>query len=411
MTKKIDKQFFAHARVGLFTHYTYPTYPDPEKAVRGGTVRSQTDMSTAVSAEEAAALFDGERYARIAHDLGAEYVVFTLAHAGFNLLFPSKTMQETGCTHKCTENADAIRKLLDGLRPYGIPLVLYLPPNDDHDIVEEDLKKMGWFQDHAGRTAFLKRLIREVYDRYGMEIAGFWFDQFGPERSVCDFVKACNPDAVVFVNTGVTANTERHPDSDFIVSEYYGSIEGCDSDTLPVHYSQVNRQIGNWWAMGGKAPTSARDLYRYTVRTIAVEGQYNCGIAWSCGPYLDQTWEAGVEKLLGDLGALLRTHEGIYGTVPGRSYVEAPNAVLEKTMWGVSTESPDGGTVWLHVLNRPADGVLHLEKAADGKAFRQCLYGETALPFAATEDGYTITLPPHDDGVDTVIRLIADRGL
>lgn len=405
MTKAINKEYFAHARVGLFTHYTYPTYAEGKGNNYGGTVYSGDDLRTASSVEEAAALFDGDKFAEAAHDLGAEYVVFTAAHAGFNLLFPSKTMQETGCTHKCAEKSDVIQKLLDGLGKYGIPLVLYLPPNDEHDIVDEDLKKMGWYQNTPARMEFLKRLIREIYDRYGNGIAGFWFDQCGPERSVCDYVRECNPDAVVFINTGVTANTKLHPNSDFIVSEYYGSIEGCDSDTLPVHYSQVNRQIGNWYAVGGKAPTDARNLYRYTVRTIAVEGQYNCGIAWSCGPYLNQTWEDGVRDLLTALGDLIRAHEGIYGTVPGRSYVEAPNALLEKDMWGVSTETPDGSIVYLHVLNRPADGILRLPEAADGKIFREAWYGSNKLVLARTETGYTVELPEEDDGIDTVIRL------
>ncbi|MBO6053214.1 MAG: alpha-L-fucosidase, partial [Clostridia bacterium] len=349
MENRIGRAYFERARVGLFTHYTCATYADGKSTNWGGTWLSRSDRRGASSPEEAAAAFDGERYARTAHDLGAEYVVFTLAHAGFNLLFPSDTMKAAGCPHKCTEKADIIEKLLAGLGRYGIPLVFYLPPNDAHDIGDEELKRMGWVSDRA-RMEFLKKLIGEIYEKYGSGIRGFWFDQGGPAPDVCDFVRACDPDAVIFVNTGVTANTVKHPLSDFIVSEYYGSIEGCDSDTLPTHYSQVNRQIGSWWASGHKAPTDARNLYRYSVRTIATEGQFNGGIAWSCGPYIDQTWEDGVRELLGELGDLLRAHEGIYGTVPGRSYVTAPNALLEKSDWGVSTESPDGGTVWLHVL-------------------------------------------------------------
>ena len=402
----VCQEYFARARVGLFTHYTYATYAEGKGTNWGGTHYSRTDPRGAVSAEEAAALFDGEKYARTAHDLGAEYVVFTVCHAGFNLLFPSETMKKTGCLHKCTDTSDVIRKLLDGLRPYGIPLVLYMPPNDDHDIVEADLQQMGWAGGKEARMDFIKRLIREIYDRYGNEIAGFWFDQCGPTEDVRDFVKACNPDAVVFVNTGITANTVRHPLSDFIVSEYYGSIEGCDSDTLPVHYSQVNRQIGNWWATGGHAPTDARNLYRYSVRTIAVEGQYNGGIAWSCGPYLDQTWEDGVRELLGELGGLLRCHEGIYGTVPGTSYVEEPNAVLTKDKWGVSTQSPDGSVVYLHVLNLPEDGILRLDAPADGKRFAEAWFGREKLSLTASGDGYMIPMPAETDTIDTVIRLI-----
>ena len=406
MDRIINKDYFAKARVGLFASYTYATYAAGKGTDWGGTHYSARNPRGADSAEEAASLFDGEKFARTVYDLGAQYVVFTAAHAGFNLLFPSETMKATGCTHKCSADSDLVQKLIDGLDAYGIPLVLYLPPNDDHDIIDEDLKKMGWYQDSEGRTQFLIRLIREIYDRYGRKIAGFWFDQGGPDSRVCDAVREGNPDAVVFINTGVTANEQQHPLSDFLVSEYYGSIESCDSDTLPVHYSQVNRQIGNWWALGGKAPTDARNLYRYSVRTIAVEGQYNAGIAWSCGPYLDQTWEEGVRDLLTDLGTLFKSHDGIYGTVPGRCYPTAPNSTLSKDQWGVSTESEDGSVVYLHVLNRPEDGVLKLAFPANGRRFTSAWCGEHILPLVETAEGYEMVLPVDSDGVDTVIRLI-----
>ena len=407
MENKYGKEYFANARVGLFTHYTYATYAEDKGTNWGGTWYSRDNSAQASSPEEAAAMFDGDAYAKTARDLGAEYVVFTVAHAGFNLLFPSETMKATGCAHKCTEKSDAVAKLIAGLRPYGIPLVLYMPPNDSHDISDEDLNKMGWTDDEA-RMDFIKRLIRELYDRYGSGISGFWFDQGGPSKDVCKLVRELDPDAVIFVNTGVTANTKKHPLSDFIVSEYYGSIEGGDSDKLPTHYSQVNRQIGNWWASGNKAPTDARNLYRYTVRTAATKGQANAGIAWSCGPYIDQTWEDGVRELLGDLGGLLRTHEGVYGTVPGRSYVTEPDAPLEKSCWGVSTESPDGKTVYLHVMNLPEDGVLTLPRPADRKKFIKAEYGDLELDMRKDGKGYVIPLPDECDSIDTVIRLTAE---
>ena len=400
----INKTYFQNARVGLFTHYTYATYAEGKGHNWGGTWYSADNSRGAVSAEEAAALFDGEAYAKVAHALGAEYVVFTAAHAGFNLLFPSETMKRTGCTQKCSESSDVIAKLIAGLAPYGIPLVLYLPPNDAHDINDAELAQMGWTDD-AARMAFLKELIREIYDRYGKDVAGFWFDQCGPTADVCDCVRECNPDAVIFINTGITGNTEWHPLSDILVSEYYGSIEGCDSDTLPTHYSQVNRQIGNWWATGGKAPTDARNLYRYTVRTVATEGQYNAGIAWACGPYLNQTWEDGVQPLLLSLGELLHAHDGIYGTIPGKAYPTSPNALLGSDDWGVSTESPDGSIVYLHVLNLPKDGVLRLGVPADGTRFDAAEYNGCPLVLTAVEDGYTVVMPQDCDRIDTVIRL------
>lgn len=403
-TQAINKEFFARARVGLFTHYTYATYAENKGTNYGGTWFSQQNSRGAESAEEAAALFDGEKYAKTAYDMGAEYVIFTVCHAGFNLLFPSDVMKSAGCSHKCAEKSDAVAKLIAGLEPYGIPLVLYMPPNDSHDIPDADLAKLGWTGDRE-RMDFIKRLIAEIYERYGNKIAGFWFDQCGPTADVCDFVRQCNPDAVVFINTGITANENQHPLSDFLVSEYYGSIAAGDSDSLPTHYSQVTRQIGNWWATGGKAPTDARSLYRYTVRTIATKGQFNTGVAWSCGPYLDQTWEDGVRALLGEMGDLLHSHEGIYGTVPGISYPEEPNALLTPDRWGVSTELPDGSVVYLHILNRPENGVLSLPLSADGKTFSRATCGEIQLDMESDAEGYRIVLPEDWDGIDLVVAL------
>ena len=208
---KYNKDYFAHARVGFFTHYTYATYRKADNY--GGTKFSAQRLVGASSAEEAAAFFDGEKYAAAAHDLGAEYVVFTVCHAGFNLLYPSKVMGAC-CPHKCTETSDVVQKLTDGLAKYDIPLVLYMPPNDERDMLDEEMKAMGIFQNPEGKKDLLKKIIREIYDRYGNKIAGFWFDQGGPVREVCDFVRECNPDAVIFVNTGVTANEIRHENSD-----------------------------------------------------------------------------------------------------------------------------------------------------------------------------------------------------
>ena len=116
MENKYGKAYFENARVGLFTHYTYATYAEDKGTNWGGTWYAADDPRPAASPEEAAAMFDGEKFAQTARDMGAEYVVFTLAHAGFNLLFPSETMRATGCTHKCTESADVVAKLIAGLK-------------------------------------------------------------------------------------------------------------------------------------------------------------------------------------------------------------------------------------------------------------------------------------------------------
>ena len=79
----------------------------------------------------------------------------------------------------------------------------------------------------------------------------------------------------------------------------------------------------------------------------------------------------------------------------------------EKSDWGVSTESPDGKTVYLHVLNLPADGVLTLPLPANGKKFIAAESGGVQLALEKAGKGYRIVLPENTDPVDTVVRLTA----
>jgi hypothetical protein len=409
-----SKEWFARARVGLFTHYTYATYRSGSNY--GGTWRSASDSSGGNSAEEVAAALDADAYASAAYDMGAQYVVFTVCHAGFNLLFPSGTMKRTGVLHKASDT-DAIEKLLCALEAYGIPLVLYMPPNDNHDIPDADLIKMGWMkpdgtQDDDGREMFINALMREIGTRYGGRIAGIWFDQGGPRASAKAALLESNSDAVVFVNRGVTGDNDKRDISDFLVSEFYGQILAGDTDAYPTHHSQINRIFGgSWWACGGSATAEARGLFRYTVRVVATEGQLNCGVNWACGQYIDQNWESGVRELMSGFGGYMRRFGGaIYGTVPSKSYLTPSGSVLDNTMWGAATEKEDGSEVFLHVLNAPSDGILRIGYAADGKRFTSArlLEGREAS-LADTGIGYSVKIDGRWDNTDTVIVLISEK--
>jgi hypothetical protein len=402
---RAGREWFARARIGLFTHYTYATYRTADNF--GGTWRSSTDRSGGASVDEVAAAFDADSFAEAAVDMAAQYVVFTACHAGFNLLFPSATMARTGATHK-TAKTDAVGRLLEALGAKGVPLVLYMPPNDNHDIGDEDLARMGWLNDDEGRERFVNALLREINARYAGRIAGIWFDQGGPRASAKAAFLEGNPDGVLFVNRGITGDNEKSAISDFLVSEFYGQIPAGDTDALPVHHSQINRIFGgSWWACGGRATADARGLFRYTVRVAATEGQLNAGVNWACGPYLEQSWESGVRELMHSFGELVRRNSrAIYDTVPSTAYVTKSGATLDRDAWGVATESLDRGLVYLHVLNPVRCGVLRLAPAADGTSFdgASMLDGRPARLVPAAH-GYDIAIDGDWSDVDTVIVL------
>lgn len=111
----------------------------------------------------------------------------------------------------------------------------------------------------------------------------------------------------------------------------------------------------------------------------------------------------------------LKTHvspiaESIRNTRAGRAYVTPDHTWLEQTGWGVSTESADGKTIYLHVIKAPAGHTLTLGPTADG-----CHLGgpATILPGGAAVDLkqegaiYQITLPPDVrwSPLDTVIKV------
>jgi len=403
MKHKPDVEWFAHARIGLFTHYTYGT----RKGKNSGTLRSANDARFISSPEEAAACLDARKFAEAAHDMGAEYVVFTVCHAGFNILFPSETMKRAGMPQKCSQT-DAVQPLLDELDKYGIPLVLYMPPNDTHDLSDEELAVLRW-DDKDVLEVFINEFLCEIGERYNGRIAGFWFDQGGPRISARECVLKYNPNAVIYINTGKTANEKLNSFSDLIVSEYYGTFAaGSSSDAEPVHHSQINRIFGgSWWACGGKALSSPEALYRYMVRTISVEGQLNSGVNYAAGQYLDQTWEEGVREAMHEFGELVRKNSyAIYGTVPGKSFVTRSGSVLDAADHFVSTESHDSSRVYLHVLNLPESGVLELPEASDGRIFVTAYSGSPENGIKLPFDGKRIVLPEVCDKTDTVITLM-----
>lgn len=81
--------------------------------------------------------------------------------------------------------------------------------------------------------------------------------------------------------------------------------------------------------------------------------------------------------------------------------------------WGVSTESLDGETVYLHILNAPEGNTLTIPKPSDGTTFSKDASilnfdgTETDILFVESKAGYTITLPQNVDWseIDTVVKI------
>jgi len=393
--------YCAHAKMGLFVHYTLGTYHDGHY---GGTWtgpngQPATDLNAVADSLDVKALAD------VAEGMGAQYVIFTAYHAGMNLLYPSPFWEKV-FSNKVSRR-DVIGDLADALKAKGIPLILYAHPDDRHDLTAQEQKRamdIGYsaqvnITGGSGRRpkdptwqATYVRLIDEIGSRYGGRIIGYWEDgglSDGP--AVKAVMLQHTPDAAIWKNGGWSG-----PPATLIGSETKNRQEQWAATVA-----------GNWWASGGKISRSPREMYRTTVLWAATQGQVNGGIAWAAGPYVNNQWETGVAEAFKELGQLMRAHgQAIYGTVASTSYVTTPDA---QPKWGVATDSADGSTVYLHVFDPPQDASLQIGKASDGRVFHRAtlLSNSKAVKLTATNEGYVLTLPKSErwSDLDTVVCL------
>jgi len=415
-------------KLGLFTHYTYayPGYKYGWTHLAPGLCRPVPDLNTLADS------FDATAFAETAASMKAEYVIFTLFHAKMNVLYPSAYWERVLPGH--TSLRDVIADLIAALRARNIRLVLYFHPVDGLDFTPQQQDRTGWTKYRTGFDVkpwndLINGLMEETGARYGKAIAGYWLDG-APSPPKFDGVRfkatirRHNPDAAVWVNYGLP--TERFPNnrrmfaglSDYAVSEnFLGKIAGTvDTDLWPVDHNMVAVEISSeWWATCGRLQQTPEKMMRYTVRLAGTAEQRHGGVAWAAGPFANNEWETGVRDGLRQLGNLLAPiGESVFGTVPSTAYATHAGT-LQKDTWGVATDSRDGRSVYLHVLNPPADGrSLRIPKAADGRRFRSARVLAPGRRAALRGDasGYRITLPKGElwSATDTVIRLEVVHG-
>jgi hypothetical protein len=395
------RAYCANAKMGLFVHYTLGTYHDGHY---GGTWtgpngQPATDLNSVANGLDVKALAD------VAEGMGAQYIIFTAYHAGMNLMYPSPFWEKV-FPNKVSKR-DLIGDLADALKAKGIPLILYVHPDDRHDLTTEEQKRAmnrgysGQYnatqrsgrrpKDPTWQSTYV-RLIDEIGSRYGGRIIGYWEDgglSDGP--AVKAVMLEHTPDAAIWKNGGWSG-----PPTTLIGSETENRQEQWAATVA-----------GNWWASGGKLTRSLREMYRTTVLWAATQGQVNGGIAWAAGPYVNNQWETGVAEAFKELGQLMHANgQAIYGTVASTSYVTTPNA---QPKWGVATDSADSSTVYLHVFDPPKDTSLQIGKASDGRVFARAtlLSNGKAVKLRATDEGYVLTLPKAErwSDVDTVVCL------
>lgn len=451
---KADRKRFERQKYGLFVHYVAGLTRD----TNGNTVN---DID--VLAED----FDAAQFAKDVHDMGFEYVIFTVAHSQQRNLYPSKTMKRwrddrrtAGGVKTYTDEVDVIDELYQELKPYGIDLHLYLCELDGLYWNAEDRENTGWDDcggnidgDHERYNQFQQEIADEMAQRYAGKIKGFWFDGYfihgpagttGPIHGVIDqeeyrkSLLAYDPGLALVGNIGGNRQKDPYPEwtsLDYRCQELYNfgdtyyNPEATEDNgrtwTLNEHQAaQVVTQGKNWWAVNknNNLRVTKENLFLYIVGAASVSK--SGGAALSMGVFPGSTdeqtngtlWEGNTLREFITLNEqyLKPIAESVINTNAGQAYKTKNNSWLANEDWGVSTESEDGKFVYLHIITPPENSNhIQLPDTED----RSILGGKAELlkydgtrkdvEFEKNADGYQITLPNGETWhkLDTVVKV------
>lgn len=158
-TKSSNTDWFAKAGYGLALHWTTQSLP------RG----KEHPLPFKLAVEK----FDISRLVEQCVEAGAGWLLFTISHGHQHLPFPSQTLD--GVLPGRTCERDLMGELADALAPHGIPLIFYYPSVAD-DADPDWQRASGWLYKPASYTALQYEIVKEIGDRYGTRLAGWWID-------------------------------------------------------------------------------------------------------------------------------------------------------------------------------------------------------------------------------------------
>ena len=172
--KRANTDWLANCRFGIGVHWTAQTVP------RSGSPKSF---------QQAVADFDLEGFVAAVEHAGADYVLFTAAHAMQMLPAPHPVLDKILRGRTC--GRDLIRELADALAAKGKHLLVYYNHSCNHKQDSAWEQAVGYHAANKERfTENLLEIVSWMSNRYGNRIKAWWFDSpysldpRGPHNSV-----------------------------------------------------------------------------------------------------------------------------------------------------------------------------------------------------------------------------------
>ncbi|HKJ86056.1 MAG TPA: alpha-L-fucosidase [Spirochaetia bacterium] len=328
--------------------------------------------------------FDAAEWVGLAKRAGQKYLVLTTKHHDGFCLFESGHTPYT-IVEASPFARDVVKELAEECRKQGIKLGFYYSQTQDWHHPDGDGNY--WDFDAADQDFdsyihdYVIPQLEELLTNYG-PVGLIWFDtpkgiSQQQSQDLLDAVYRLQPDCLVCGRLG----------------NGMGDYASAGDNTIPGGTVDLDWEtpatINDTWGFKANDENwkSSEDLIRKLVDIASKGGNYLLNV----GPTAEGVIPEPSVQRLEDMGAWLEANgESIYGSKAGP---------IQGAAWGRTTAK--GGTVYLHVFERPADGRIPVT----GLRAKRATLVATGEPLGVSADGDEVIVPEQAPGA--VVTVIA----
>lgn len=308
--------------------------------------------------------FDAKKWARMAKEMGAGYVIFTTKHHDGFCLWPS---QYTDYTIAHTPyKKDIVKEIVDAYTAEGIDVHLYFSVMD--------WNQGGWFYQTPDNETdkakweefkqFTRNQLLELLENYP-QIKGLWFDGTWDDSWVneAEFahnlekeIRALHPGIIIGSRFRADECGNRQCDAN---GDLIGDYDQTWERDIPLSIEQVHGNHWdccmtipeNGWGYAKKWTTYAKTPYEM-ISILSECNSMGGSLVVNFGPDAQGNFRPEEQQMATEIGQWMAINgEAVRGTKPAHG--------IRKQGWGFMTQK--GNRLFLHVYNKPINNVLRME--------------------------------------------------
>jgi alpha-L-fucosidase len=339
--------------------------------------------------------FDAKSWVRAAQAAGMKYIVFTAKHHGGFCMWDTK-LTDYSIMHTPFKR-DVVKELSAACHEAGMKFGVYYSPRDWH---HPDYG-MG---DNRKYVDYMNGQVRELLTNYG-KIDIIWWDSYGRGDllnfwrigETFDLVKSLQPGIIMNNRMAVLAEYDRQPKpylGDFGSPEQ--QIGGFQTERNWESCMCVVDAPGGGWSY---RPDGHVKSFKECMRTLIGCAIGDGNLLLDVGPNPEGEIPAEQIERITQMGQWLAKYGvSVYGTSGGP---------WKPASWGGSTHR--GGTVYLHLLARPAGDLVLSPIPGHAVVSAKLLGSAEAVPFQQTAARLTFSIPGKDPVADDLVVVLTTR--